>query len=231
MNWIKGKKQRIVIIISVALILCGFSMIPLSRKSENFPHDIWSNLIFLMTTAGGGGIGAVISLHIMSRRSKQKYNAKQNRHVNRLKKKAWTDFWIVCAATVVGPLIYGFMTYADIKGVQGATYLLAGLVPLGVGFLIFLIAGKEQKYQSIEFDEREFQLVCRAINIGNNTFICYALLVVTSAFYIIGGRGTVPMWSIPLALFSGFFVAGTVQFLVLMHYAKDDDKNIEGGVA
>ena len=231
MNWIKSKKQRIVIIISVSMILCGFLMIPLSRMADNFPHDIWSNLIVLMTMAGGGGIGAVISLHIMSRRSKQKCNAKQNRHVNRLKKKAWTDFGIVCVSLIVVPLVYGFMTYADIKGVQGAMYLLAGLVPVGVGFLIFLIAGKEQKFQSIEFDEREFQLIFRAINIGNNTLICYALLVVTSAFYIIGGRGRVPMWSIPVALCFGLFLAGTVQFLVLMHHAKEDDKNSEGGSA
>lgn len=233
MNWIKGKKQRIVIIISMVIIVCGFLMIPLSQKANNFPHDIWSNLILLMTMGGGGGIGAVISLQIMSRRSKRKCNIKQNSHRNQLKKKAWTDFCVVCAGAVVGPLIYGFMTYADIKGVQGAIYLLGCLVSmgLGVGFLIFLNAGKEQKHHNLEFDEREFHLVHRAINIANNTFICYTLLVVTSAFYIIGGRGLVPMWSIPLALFVGLFLAGTVQFFVLMHHAKQDDKNTEGGAA
>ena len=233
MNFIKDKKQRIVIIISLAIILCSFSMIPLSRKAENFPHDIWSNLIFLMTLVGGGGIGAVISLHIISKRSKRKCNTKQNNHTNRLKKKAWTDFCVVCVSAVVGPLMYGFMTYADIKGAQGARYLLSFLVcvGLGVGSLIFLNTGKQQKHNSPEFDEREFHLIHRAINIGNNTFICYTLLVVTSAFYIIGGRGRVPMWSIPVAFFFGLFIAGTVQFLVLMHHAKEDDKKTEGGAA
>ncbi|MHC4987828.1 MAG: hypothetical protein ACYTFX_04945 [Planctomycetota bacterium] len=217
MNWIKSKKQRIVIIISVALILCSFSMIPLSRKSENFPHDIWSNLIFLMTTAGGGGIGAVISLHIMSRRSKQKRNISQNSHTNRLKKKAWIDFGAVCAGVIAIPLVYGSMTYADIKGTQGATYLLAGLVyaGVGVGFMIFLTKGKQQKQFLPQFDERELHLIHRAINIGNNIFIFYTLLVMTAAFYIIGGRAKIPMWSIPIAFSTGFFIAGTAQFLVL----------------
>ena len=233
MNWIKSKKQRIVIVISVALILCGFLMIPLSRKADDFPHDIWSNLIFVMTMAGGGGIGAVISLHIMSRRSKQKRTISQGGDTNRLKKKAWKDFRFVCAMMVVVPLMYGFMTYANIKGTHGATYLLISLGSLALGFgsLFFLNAGKSQKTHRPEFDEREFHLLHRAINIANNTFICYTLLVMTTAFFIIGGRGMVPMWSITLVLFSGFFLAGSVQFLILMYYAKEDDKNTEGGSA
>jgi hypothetical protein len=40
----------------------------------------------------------------------------------------------------------------------------------------------------------------------------------------------VPMWSIPLVLFCGLFIAGTVQFLVLMHHANEDDNSTEGGV-
>jgi len=37
------------------------------------------------------------------------------------------------------------------------------------------------------------------------------------------------MWSIPVALFSGLFVAGTAQFLVLMHYAREDEKDMDMG--
>ncbi len=74
MNFIKGKKQRIVIIVSVVIILCGFAMIPLSQKLDGFPNNVWAHLGILMGLAGGGGIGAVISLHIISKRSKQKCN-------------------------------------------------------------------------------------------------------------------------------------------------------------
>jgi MFS family permease len=226
MNWVMSKKYRIIIIISVALLLCGFPMILLSQTLEGFPNNILSHLGIFMSMGGGGGIGAVISMQIMSRRSKNKCNMKRYNYTNRLKKKAWIDFCVVCVSAIVGPLCYGFMTYADIKGLQGATYFLGGLaaVGLGVGFLIFLNSGKQQKNTNLGFDEREFHLLHKAINISNITFICYTLLVVTTAFYIIGGRGTVPMWSIPLALFSGIFVAGTVQFLFLMHYAKEDNE-------
>ena len=233
MNQSKDKQKHIILIISVSLILCGFLMIPLSKSANEFPHDIWTNLTILMTMAGGGGIGAVISYELVSRRRKRKRVLPQSCHSNCLRKKAWTDFCVVCATAVVGPLMYGFMTYADIKGTQGAGYLLTCLAVLGLGFgaMIWLNTGKHENRNHCDYDEREFHLLHRAINIANHTFICYTLFVMTSAFYVIGGRGMGPMWSIPLALFGGLLIAGTVQFLVLMHYAKEDDIKTEGGPA
>ena len=232
MNWIKSKKQRIVIVISVALILCGFLMIPLSRKADDFPHDIWSNLIFVMTMAGGGGIGAVISLHIMSRRSKQKRTISQGGDTNRLKKKAWKDFWTICVSAIVALLFFGFATYANMRGVM---YLLAGLCPVGVMFaLVFFGVYKEHAKQNPSpppFDEREFYLIQRAIHWGNSCFMGYAVLAMIAVFYLIGGQGMIPVWALPLAMFSGLFLSGIVQFIFLMHHAKEDDKNIEGGPA
>jgi hypothetical protein len=230
MNWIKGKKQRVVIIISIALIVCGFLMIPLSRKADNLPHDGWTNLITLMGMAGGGGIGAVISLHISARRNKQKYSISPDGNTNRLKKKAWKDFGTICVTAIVALVFFGFLTYANAKGVR---YLIFGLLPVGV-MAALAISGvfKEHKEQyAVVFDERELYLIHRATNIGNGVFMGYATLAIITAFNLIGGRGLIPVWTLPLSLFSGFFLSGTVQFLVLMHHAKEDDKNIEGGAA
>ncbi len=223
MNWIKSRKQRIVIIISVAIILCSFPIIPLSRKADDYPHDIWTSLMFLMVMAGGGGIGAVIGLHIVSKRSKKEQNMRQGSHTNRLKKKAWKDFWSICIITIVALSFSGFMTYANARGVM---YLLAGLCPVCVT-VILAISGvyKEHvKQNPPPFDEREFHLIQRATHWGNNCFMAYVVFAMIAAFNLIGGRGMVPVWSIPLVLFSGLFIAGTVQFLVLMHYIKEDDE-------
>ncbi len=230
MNFIKGKKQRIVIIVSVVIILCGFAMIPLSRKADDFPHDIWTNFITLMTMAGGGGIGAVMSLHIMSRRSKRKHDTRQDGQVNRLKKKAKKDFWFICVGSIVTPLFFGFATYANMRGIM---YLLGGLCPVGVMFaLAFFGVYKEHAKQNPNpppFDERELYLIQRATNIGNNIFMGYAVSAMAIVFNLIGGRGTIPVWTLPLALFSGLFLSGIVQFIFLMHHAKQDDKEMEGG--
>ncbi len=232
MNFIKGKKQRIVIAVSVAIILCGFAMIPLSRKADDFPHDIWTHLITLMTMAGGGGIGGVISMYIMSKRSKQKRNMEPDIHTNRLKKKARKDFWFICVCSIVALSFFGFATYANMKGVM---YLLAGLCPVGVMFaLAFFGVYKEHAKQNPTpppFDEWELYLIQRATNIGNSIFMGYAVLAMAIVFNLIGGRGMIPVWTLPLALFSGLFLAGTVQYIFLMHHAKQDDKETEGGAA
>jgi hypothetical protein len=230
MNFIKDKKQRIVIVVSVAIILCSFPIIPLSQKADDFPHDIWSNLIFLMIMAGGGGIGAVISLQIISRRSKRKCNIRQSSHTNRLKKKAKNDFWSICVGSIVALSFFGFMTYANARGVM---YLLAGLCPVCVmvALVLFGVYKEHEKQNTPPFDEREFYLIQQATHWGNNCFMAYVVLAMAIAFNLIGGRGMIPVWTLPLALFSGLFLAGMVQFIFLMHHAKQDDKETEGGVA
>jgi len=173
--------------------------------------------------AGGGGIGAVISLQIISRRSKQKCNAKQNGHINRLKKKAMKDYWSLCVITIVVLSFLGFMTYANARGVM---YLLAGLCPACV-MVVLAVSGvykEHEKHNPPPFDEREYYLLQRAIHIGNTCFMGYVVLAMITAFNLIGGRGMVPMWSISLAFFCGLFLAGTIQFFVLMHYAKEEDE-------
>ena len=151
--------------------------------------------------------------------------------MNRLKKKAVRDFWTGCVVTAVGLLAFGLLTWADIKGVRGAKYLLTSLFYAGlvIGWMFFQNRRKQKQQVPAKFDEREFSLIIRAINIGNNIFIAYVLLVMIVAFYLIGGRGRVPMWTIPLALFLGLFLAGTIQFCVLMHHAKEDDTETERG--
>jgi len=230
MNWIKDKKQRIVIVVSVATILCGFPIILLSQRADGFPHNIWTNLGVLMGMAGGGGIGAVIGIHISSRRSKQKRNIKQDIQTNRLKEKAKKDFLFICVCSIVALSGFGFATYANMRGVR---YLLPGLclVCVMVALVIFGVFKEHAKQNPPPFDEREFYLIQRAIHWGNNCFMGYAVLAMATAFNLIGGRGMIPVWTLPLALFSGLFLAGTVQFIFLMHHAKQDDKETEGGAA
>jgi hypothetical protein len=148
--------------------------------------------------------------------------------MNRLRKKAVKDFGNLCVTTILGFLIFGFASYTNIKGLPWIVGLVFMLLCIGISF--FLNVQKDKKQFVSEFDEREFCLLQRAINIGNNSFMGYAVIAMLIAFSLIGGRALVPMWTIPLMLFMGFFLGGTVQFFVMMHYTKEDDKNIEGDV-
>lgn len=233
MNRIKGNKQRIVIGISVILLLCGFPMILLSRGADNFPHDIGTNLGVLMGMIGGGGIGTVIGMHFSVRRSHRLHKMSQDTHCNQLKRKAKKDFLFICMITIAAYVGIGFLTHVDIKGAMGARYLIFSLVfaGLSVGIMIFLNTGKHKNQYAPVFDEREFSLIQRAVFWGHIAFITFAGLAMFTAFYLVGGHGTVPMWSIPVGFFGSLFAAGLIEFLVLSYHAREDEKITEGGAA
>ena len=222
MNWLKDKKQRFLVGIGIALWLCGFLLILLSRKVDGYPHNICTDLGILIGMISGGLVGFVLFFPLFNH---SRFNARGNE--NQLKKKAWKDFWATWIITVVALLMFGFLTYANISGAMGARCLIFGLLYGGLCAGVVIFCRWNNNSSSI-FDERELQLIQHAANISNGVFMVYVFLALMAAFYLIGGRGMVPMWSIPLALFCGIFMAGTVQSFILLHYAKEDDKNIEG---
>lgn len=150
--------------------------------------------------------------------------------MNRLKKKAMADFWRVCVITAAGLLIFGMLTYTQVRG---AKYLIIGLIYAGllVALMIYRNKRKGKQQTAAAFDEREFQLIVRSASYGSSLFIGYIVLAMLAAFYLIGGRGTVPMWSIPVVIYVGVFITGTIQSMILLHYAKEDERSIEGGAA
>jgi len=218
MNFLKAKKERVLFGIAVSLLLLGFPVILLSQKVEGYPHNILTDLGTLMGMIGGGVIGLVLIFPLVNRRQCTSAGSE-----NRLKRKASRDFWSTCVITGGALLMFAFLTYANVSGAMGARFLLTGLIFGGIcaGAAIFC---KWNNTSCSVFDERELHLIQRAANISNAVFMVYVFVALTAAFYLIGGRGTVPMWSIPLALYVGVFFAGTVQSVTLLRYAKEDDE-------
>ena len=216
MNWVKDKTFRMLFFVGIAIILCSIPFI--------FSFTAWGKLPPFMSMAGGGVIGVAIALKLQSR-------PKDNRktHEKGLKRKAWKDFLSLIAFSVFGFLIYGFLTYTDAKGTPMLIGSFAMIASMGIGAIVSIFNKKNPPVP--EFDERELYLLRRATNIGTNCFMFYVVIIMLVAFSLIGGRGMVPMWSIPVALFSGLLFAGTVQFLILLHHAKEDEKNTVGGTA
>ena len=152
--------------------------------------------------------------------------------MNRLKKKARRDLLATCGFILFACLGVAFLTHVDIKGAMGARYLAysLGYVAVTVGIIIFLNV-KQRKIHKPAFDERELYLIQRSVFWGHIAFLAYGGLALYTPFYLIGGRGTVPMWSVAIVFFGGFILTGFTQFLFLMHAIKKDEKLSEGGAA
>ena len=153
--------------------------------------------------------------------------------MNRLKKKAWGDFRRICVVMILLLLGFCLIVFLDIEG--GVRYLPRTLVGMGivVGFSLYLkLRAKENDVQNyLQFDEREFYLFRKSQDWGNFCFIAYMSVAMMIVFSLVGSRGFVLAWSFPLILFSGVLFSEVVRFIVLMHYVKEDNKDLEGDAA
>ena len=152
--------------------------------------------------------------------------------MNRLKKKAWGDFRRICVTMILLLLGFALIIFLDIEGsVRHLPRTLVG-ISIVVGITLYAkLRAKENDVQNyLQFDEREFYLYRKSQDWGNFSFIAYMSVTMMIIFSLFGSRGMVSAWSLPLILLSGVFLIEVVRFIVLMHYAKEDDKNIEGGV-
>ena len=152
--------------------------------------------------------------------------------MNRLKKKARRDLLGIFGISLFTCLGIAFLTHVDIKGAMGARYLTysLGYVAVTIGIILFLNI-KQRKHQKPKFDERELYLIKRSVFWGHIAFFAYGALALYTPFYLLGGHGKVPMWSVAIAFFGGLTLAGCTQFLFLMSAIKKDEKLTEGGTA
>ena len=139
--------------------------------------------------------------------------------MNRLQKKAWTEF-IACGAcvmiTIAGTLL---MAHTNAKGLE---YLLIWvIVGAPTGLVCYFWEMKKLK----QFDERERAIIQKAFSASMMIFTFYLLTFSLAAFFLIGGGGSVQVVFMPLMFFSGLFIAQTAQsFILLMQCAKEDDE-------
>ena len=153
--------------------------------------------------------------------------------MNRLKKRAWGDFRRICGVTILLSIGLSFIVFLDIEG--GVRHLPSTLLGIGIvlGFALYakLRANENDVKNYLQFDEREFHLFRKSQDWGNLCFIAYMSVAMMVVFSLVGSRGMVAVWSLPLMLVSGVLLSETVRFIVLMHYLKEDDKNTKEGPA
>lgn len=139
--------------------------------------------------------------------------------MNRLKKKAIHEFIMMCIFLVITiPCFIGFVA----RNTQGFDYILIWvIVGIPTGLLCYLFETKKLK----QLDERERALYQQAVHMSFGAFVFYLLGFAVIAFFLVGGGGTVPVWLLPMMIFSGVFIAGTTSsFILYRQCEKEDDE-------
>lgn len=136
--------------------------------------------------------------------------------MNRLQKTAWIELAGVtfCVATTSAMLAMLVRSNAS-----GPTYLIIYLVVgLPVGLFAYLYHLAEQK----RLDERERQITQKAFALSSYAFVtaigCSAFIF----FFVVGGAGRVPVYTLPSVFLGGVFVAQFVQSAaILIQFARE----------
>jgi hypothetical protein len=139
--------------------------------------------------------------------------------MNRLKKKAKTEFIASSVGTLITIPCFLFMSHGKAQGLE---YLLIWvLAGIPTGLFLFLWEAKKLK----QFDEREKEMIQKAFSVSMMVFSLYLLTFSLAAFFMIGGGGNIPVVFMPVMFFSGMFLAQAVQsFILLMQCAKEDNE-------
>ena len=139
--------------------------------------------------------------------------------MNRLQKKAWSE--LATVAVMIFICIPCFLLLSA-RNAQGFDYLIICFVTgIPTGFYVYLKQYKKLR----EYDEREKSLLQHAFYYSTGVFIFYFLFVSFIAFFLIGGKGSIPVVFLPIMLVVGIFVAKcTESFIILMQCAKEADE-------
>ena len=146
--------------------------------------------------------------------------------MNQLKKKAKTEFIASGICTLITIPLLLIMAHTNAKGLD---YLLIWVL-VGVPTGLALYLGETKKLK--RFDEREREIIQKALSMSMIAFTLYLLTFCLAAFFMVGGGGKIPVVFMPVMLFAGvFFAQCTQSFIILFQCAKEDDEEVEGGPA
>lgn len=140
--------------------------------------------------------------------------------MNRLQKKAWTE--LIALAVMIIFITIPCVLFLAHRNAQGLDYVLICLiVGTPTGLIAYMLEAKKIK----QFDEREKELIRKAFNVSMMIFAFYLFAFSFTAFFLIGGKGNVPVVFLPMMVLTGVFLAQCVQSgILLIQCAKEDDE-------
>ncbi len=129
--------------------------------------------------------------------------------MTKLQKDSIVQFIITTVAALIGIVMFTIMRSLNTKGFE---YVIICVVVGIIGGLATAIFGK---YYNRHFDERQLLLSLKASRISAFIFMAYIIALSIFAFFIIGGKGELDVYCLPLAAFIGLFMSQAIETSVI----------------
>jgi len=139
--------------------------------------------------------------------------------MNRLERKAWLELAGVTACVAITGACLALLVHTNAKGID--TLLIGAVVGLVAGLVAYLrLMSAEAK-----LDEREKAILQKAFLWASRTLTLFWGGSAFVVFFIVGGKGLVPVYCLPLMFMAGLFMAQFVQSaMVLIQFAKEQNE-------
>jgi len=137
--------------------------------------------------------------------------------MNRLERKSWLELAGVVVCMAVTGICVAVLVHLDSKGMD--TLLIGGIA----GLLAGLVACVRFAAAEAKLDEREKAIRQKAFNWASRVVIVFWGISSFVAFFVVGGKGTIQVYFLPLLFIGGLFLAQFVQSAtVLVQCAKEE---------
>ncbi len=137
--------------------------------------------------------------------------------MNRLERKSWLELAGMTMCMAVGGIGLAVLVNLDAKGM--GTLLIGAAVGLVAG-LVFCVRSASAE---AKLDEREKAILQKAYTWASRTVMVFWGGSSFVAFFVVGGKGTIQVYFLPLLFFAGMFLGQFVQSaMVLTQSAKEE---------
>ena len=130
--------------------------------------------------------------------------------MNRLEKNAWIELFGVFALTVLMGMMFAFLVRINASGLSNVIILIVvGSVSLVViGIITYKIESK--------YDEREKKIRNKAFSIATMAMVLCLVLMCFIPFFLIGGKGSIAVYYLPMIFCGCLFIAQVVMSSVIL---------------
>jgi 4-hydroxybenzoate polyprenyltransferase len=139
--------------------------------------------------------------------------------MNRLRKKAITEMIIVVICCVTMLLSFGVMTAINTQGVGNI------FIMLFVGPIVGVVAYAKLKKQEDKLDEREQGIRDTAAKYSYMVYVGYTLVFCMASFFLVGGRGSIAVWTLPAMFAVGLLIGQTVQSVYILGRCPEEQED------
>jgi len=129
--------------------------------------------------------------------------------MTKLQKDSLMNLIATTVAVLIGTVIFTIMQSRNTKGFD---YIIILIIVGGIcGLAGAIFIKKHYRY----LDERQLLLCLKASRFSAITFVIYIVALSVLAFFVVGGKGKIQVYYIPIAAFIGLFLSQLVETLIV----------------